>query len=89
MQHAVEQHFERKKKQKIVSFLSQADPSSKVEDLQKMSLADLEKRLIEEQKQELSAYLKRTKVEYLQKILDQVHLQNIEFYTNLASEYAI
>ena len=28
-------------------------------------------------------------MEYLQKILDQVHLQNIEFYTNLASEYAI
>ena len=33
--------------------------------------------------------MKRVKAEYLQKILDQVHIQNAEYYENLASEYTI
>ena len=34
-------------------------------------------------------YMKRIKAEYLQKILDQVQIQNVEYYQNLASEYTI
>lgn len=34
-------------------------------------------------------YMKRIKAEYLQKILDQVQIQNIDYYQNLASEYTI
>ena len=33
--------------------------------------------------------MKRVKAEYLQKILDQVNMQNAEYYENLASEYTI
>ena len=42
-----------------------------------------------EQKNELEMYMKRIKAEYLQKILDQVQIQNVEYYQNLASEYTI
>ena len=45
--------------------------------------------LTKEQKDELTAYMERIKSEYLQKILDQVNHQNIEYFENLACEYTL
>lgn len=45
--------------------------------------------LTEEQEKELDAYMERAKAEYLQKILEQVNQQNIEYFENLACEYTI
>jgi hypothetical protein len=45
--------------------------------------------LTREQDIELDAYMERAKVEYLQKILEQVNQQNIEYFENLACEYTI
>jgi hypothetical protein len=45
--------------------------------------------LSKEQKDELVAYMERIKSEYLQKILDQVNHQNIEYFENLACEYTL
>ncbi len=75
MQHAVNQHFERKKRQKISQMLpanvteQAADQKQKTQDL-----GDLMKKLTSEQNQELNAYMERIKQEYLMKILEQVNL---------------
>jgi hypothetical protein len=45
--------------------------------------------LSKEQKSELDAYMDRTKAEYLQKILEQVNMQNVEYFENLACEYTL
>ena len=42
-----------------------------------------------EQKHELDAYMERIKAEYLQKILEQVNHQNVEYFENLACEYTL
>ena len=38
---------------------------------------------------ELEAYMERIKAEYLQKILEQVNNQNVEYFENLACEYTL
>ena len=38
---------------------------------------------------ELNAYMDRIKAEYLQKVLDQVNHQNIDYFENLACEYSL
>lgn len=53
------------------------------------SMADTLALLTKEQKFELSAYMERTKSEYLQKIIEQVNLQNVEYFENLACEYTL
>jgi len=45
--------------------------------------------LTKEQKQELDAYMERIRAEYLQKILEQVNNQNIDYFENLACEYSV
>lgn len=45
--------------------------------------------LTSEQEVELDAYMERAKAEYLQKILEQVNQQNVEYFENLACEYTI
>lgn len=45
--------------------------------------------LTRDQEIELDAYMERAKAEYLQKILEQVNQQNIEYFENLACEYTI
>jgi hypothetical protein len=52
-------------------------------------LAELLDRLIPEQVKELENYMERIKGEYLQKILDQVNIQNTEYFENLACEYTM
>ena len=89
MQRAVDQHFERKKKLKIIAILTQKNSQHTSEALQGLSLAELEEKVPPEQKQDLEAYMVRVKAEYLQKILEQVQNQNVEYYENLASEYTI
>jgi hypothetical protein len=42
-----------------------------------------------DQKLELEAYMERIKAEYLQKILEQVNNQNVEYFENLACEYTL
>lgn len=34
-------------------------------------------------------YMDRIKAEYLQKILEQVNIQNVEYFQNLACEYTL
>ena len=91
MQRAVDQHFERKKKLKIIQFLqiNGGTDTANVEEMQKLSCQELEDQLQPDQKNELEKYMVRIKAEYLQKILDQVQIQNLEYYQNLASEYTI
>ena len=45
--------------------------------------------LSQEQKVELATYMERIKSEYLQRILDQVNVQNTEYFENLACEYTL
>ena len=45
--------------------------------------------LTKEQKAELNQYMDGIKSQYLQKILDQVNIQNIEYFENLACEYTL
>mmetsp|Transcript_33570 Transcript_33570/g.51631 ORF Transcript_33570/g.51631 Transcript_33570/m.51631 type:complete len:146 (+) Transcript_33570:356-793(+) len=73
MQHAVKQHFERKKKQKILS----------------MTNGEAAAALSEEQQGELGVYMERIKGEYLQKILEEVNNQNLDYFENLACEYTL
>jgi len=62
MQHAVNQHFERKKRQKIAQLGSGATPidTSKTQDL-----VDLLAQLSPEQQAELEKFMERIKCEYL------------------------
>jgi len=67
MQKAYDQHFERKKKQKIIQMIDAAKKNSaenldknkdtpvKLEEFQKMNVQDLEKYITEEQRNELDA----------------------------------
>lgn len=87
MQHAVNQHFERKKKQKILQFAQ--SNLTKTGDLENKTTQDLTNELSKEQKKELGSYLERIRLEYLQKILEQVNNQNIEYFENLACEYTL
>lgn len=101
MQKAYDQHFERKKKQKIIQLIDAARKNNvenldksketppKSEDLQKMGVQDLEKFVTEDQRNELEASQVKAKADYLTKILEQIAQQNQEYYTNLASEYTI
>jgi len=52
-------------------------------------LFELMEKLTPEQQKELDAYMERIKGEYLQKILDQVNIQNSEYFENLACEYTL
>ena len=52
-------------------------------------LNDLMTKLSKEQNQELNLYMERIKQEYLMKILEQVNLQNAEYFENLACEYTL
>ena len=52
-------------------------------------LGELMSKLIPEQSKELENYMERIKGEYLQKILDQVNIQNTEYFENLACEYTL
>jgi len=52
-------------------------------------LSELQSKLIPEQVKELENYMERIKAEYLQKILDQVNIQNTEYFENLACEYTL
>jgi len=52
-------------------------------------LFELMEKLAPEQRKELDAYMERIKGEYLQKILDQVNIQNSEYFENLACEYTL
>ena len=68
------------------------NPNEEPTDLQNAhnsSMADQIALLTKEQKFELSAYMERTKSEYLQKIIEQVNLQNVEYFENLACEYTL
>jgi hypothetical protein len=70
MQHAVNQHFERKKRQKISTLFN-----LNVADQQKQQdLNELLAKLSTDQARELDSYMERIKTEYLQKILEQVNL---------------
>ena len=53
------------------------------------ALQDISNTLTKEQNLELEIYINKTRTEYLQKILDQVNHQNIEYYENLACEYTL
>ena len=53
------------------------------------ALQDISNNLTKEQNLELEIYIDKTRTEYLQKILDQVNHQNIEYYENLACEYTL
>ena len=71
MQHAVNQHFERKKRQKILTMLQmdvQADKPKAVDILELLA------KLTMEQHKELDCYMERIKAEYLTKILESVHV---------------
>lgn len=46
-------------------------------------------KLSRDQAKELDSYMDRIKTEYLQKILEQVNLQNMEYFENLACEYTL
>ena len=48
-----------------------------------------QEQLTKDQEIELDAYMERAKAEYLQKILEQVNQQNVEYFENLACEYTI
>ena len=61
MQKAVDQHFDRKKKQKMIVFIG----GSQQDELSKLSSAKLYDKLSQEQKVELDNYMKRIKSEYL------------------------
>lgn len=73
----------------MITILTQIDKNVSADDLQKSSFAELEVQIPEDKKADLDTYMKRVKAEYLQKILDQVNMQNAEYYENLASEYTI
>ena len=60
------------------------DPQSKGPEV-----GELMAQLSPEQQKELEAYMERSKGEYLQKILDQVQHQNLEYFENLACEYTL
>ena len=49
----------------------------------------MESQLNEEQKFDLQAFINKHKIDYLARILDQINIQNHDYYTNLASEYEI
>mgnify|MGYP000847377232 CR=1 FL=1 len=57
--------------------------------LKTQDLNDLMTKLSKEQNQELNQYMDRIKQEYLMKILEQVNLQNTEYFENLACEYTL
>ena len=46
-------------------------------------------KLSSDQARELDSYMERIKTEYLQKILEQVNIQNMEYFENLACEYTL
>lgn len=54
-----------------------------------MEIGELLAKLGKEQVKELENYMERIKAEYLSKILESVHIQNQEYYKNLASEYTL
>ena len=83
MQKAYKLHFERKKKQKLLSFLDNSEATLK------QTIAQLESRLSSEQTKDLESYMERMKTDYLNKILEQIDKQNIEYYSDLASEYEV
>ena len=91
MQKAYDQHFERKKKQRMIQILmvSSAEEPEKLEKLQKQTVAQLEGQLNEEQKFDVQNFIIKHKGDYLARILDQINIQNSEYYNNLASEYEI
>ena len=55
----------------------------------KQTIAQLESRLSSEQTKDLESYMERMKIDYLNKILEQIDKQNIEYYSDLASEYEV
>ena len=55
----------------------------------KQTIAQLESRLSSEQTKDLESYMERMKTDYLNKILEQIDKQNIEYYSDLASEYEV
>lgn len=65
------------------------NPNEEAADAHNCSTVDQIALLTKEQKFELSAYMERTKSEYLQKIIEQVNLQNVEYFENLACEYTL
>ena len=83
MQKAYELHFERKKKQKLFQLLD------KQEELQKLTVDQLESRLSPQQQKDLQNYMDRLKSDYLNKIIEQIDKQNMEYYSELASEYEL
>ena len=66
MQHAVNQHFQRKRKQKISQMLQTNLPDMNGE----AAIQDISNILSKEQNEELEIYIEKTRTEYLQKILD-------------------
>ena len=88
MQKAYDQHFERKKKQRMIQFLN-INSDENLESLSKLNVVQLESQLNEEQKFDLQAFINKHKSDYLARILDQINIQNSDYYTNLASEYEI
>lgn len=58
-------------------------------DKQKTEMNELLAKLSKEQHKELDMYMERIKAEYLTKILESVHIQNQEYYKNLACEYTL
>ena len=60
------------------------DPKAKSVDI-----SELLSKLTKEQVAELDLYMGRIKSEYLSKIMDQVNIQNQEYFENLACEYTL
>jgi hypothetical protein len=58
-------------------------------DKQKTDISELLAKLTKEQLKELELYMERIKAEYLLKILESVHIQNQDYYKNLACEYTV
>ena len=57
---------------------------------QDQTVASEQERLLSiDQKIELDAYLDRSRAEYLQRILEQVNQQNVEYFENLCCEYTL
>lgn len=54
-----------------------------------VEINELLEKLSKEQASELNSYMLRIKSEYLQKILEQVNIQNQEYFENLACEYTL
>lgn len=61
----------------------------KQDELQKLSIAQLESRLSQQQQKDLEAFMDRLKSDYLNRIIEQIDKQNMEYYSELASEYEV